>query len=311
MRPPDPLKDLHHQHTIIRDRLRGVVHGHANGIYLFGRPGTSKTYMVCTALDDWVVPYKHNNGHLTPVGLFDLIAENHDRTIVLDDVTEIFSKPQALQIFLAALGTPHDGSRERLIRYKTANDNRTVRFTGGIVAISNLTLTGATNAVVSALRDRVHMIEYDPTDEQILAQINQIAASGPRGVSAKDARMVASFLASNLPEGFRLSIRLFMDKALVDYRMWAEGQSEAHWKDLIIAGVKEQTISLNHKVRDLSRAEQVEAERRIALAICHEHVDRQARVQAWRERTSKSQPAFYRRLKELKKDGRIDTGGEV
>lgn len=308
MRPSDPLKDLQHQHTIIRDRLRAVVHGHANGIYLFGRPGTSKTYMVCTNLDEWAVPYKLNNGHLTPVGLFDLIAENYDRTIVLDDVTEIFRHPQALQIFLAALGTPHDGSRERLIRYKTANDNRTVRFTGGIVAISNLTLTGTTNAVVTALRDRVHMIEYDPSDEQILAQINQIAASGPRGVAARDARMVASFLASSLPEGFRPSIRLFMDKALVDYRLWADGNSEAHWKDLVLAGVREQTISLNHKARDLTRAEQVEAERRIVLSICHEHEDREARIEEWKKRTGKSQPAFYRRLKELKKEGRLDTG---
>lgn len=119
--------------------------------------------------------------------------------------------------------------------------------------------------------------------------------------------MVASFLASNLPEGFRLSIRLFMDKALVDYRLWAGGNSEAHWRDLIMAGIKEQTISLNHKVRDLSRAEQVEAERRIVLAICHEHEDREARVAAWQERTGKSQAAFYRRLKELKEEGRIDT----
>jgi hypothetical protein len=305
MRPSKALKELHHQHTIIRDRLRGVVLGHSNGMYLFGRPGTSKTYMVTTALKEWATPHVVRNGNLSAIGLCDLIAENHDRPIVLDDVSKIFGDPQALQIFLAALGTPHDGSRERLVRHKTANGDRSVRFTGGIIAISNLSLHGKLSAVVNALRDRVHMIEYDPTDEQILAQINDIAVAGPRGVLAKDARTVAKFIAANLSEGMRLTIRMFVDKALPSFRQWQDGQTEAHWTDLVRADLKEQTVSLTHETRDLSRADQTAAERRIVLWIYQNYENRKERLAQWKAQTGKSPAAFYRRLDELRKEGKL------
>jgi len=307
MRPPKALKELHHQHTIIRDRLRGVVRGHSNGMYLFGRPGTSKTYMVKTALTEWAAPHTLRNGNLSAIGLFDLIEEYHDCTIVLDDVSKIFADSQSLQIFLAALGTPHDGSRERIVRHKTANGDRSIRFTGGIVAISNLSLNGKHSAVLNALRDRVHMIEYDPTNEQIVAQIYEIATSGPRGVAPKDARTVATFVTDNLPEGMRLTIRMFADKALSSFRQWQEGLTEAHWTDLVRADLKEQTVSLTHETRDLSRADKTAAERRVVLSICQNYENRTDRVAAWKEQTGKSQPAFYRRLKEARIDeGKLD-----
>ena len=44
------IDNLHRKQSLIRDRIRGVVHQQANGVYLHGRAGVSKTYLVRTTL---------------------------------------------------------------------------------------------------------------------------------------------------------------------------------------------------------------------------------------------------------------------
>jgi hypothetical protein len=218
-----PLQQLHRRHSLIRDRVRAVVHKEANGVYLHGRPGSSKTYIVCTTLGNLDERYAYSNGHLTPLGLFELIEENPNSVIVLDDVSMIFKQPRALQILLAALGTPHDGSRTRTVRYKKGGDDRTVFFDGSIIAISNLALAGHSNEVLDALQDRVHAMSYEPSDDEIEAHIFEIASLGLRGTSPREALKVARFLIDQCRElGVRPSVRLFVDKALTDYRLWKD-----------------------------------------------------------------------------------------
>ncbi len=155
-------EDLTRKVKVIKDRVRGVVHRQSNGLYLHGRPGTSKTFLVRSTLDMLKVNYSHHSGHLTPIGLFDLLEENRDRIIVLDDVSAIFNQPIALQLLLAALGNAHDGSKTRYVRYKTAKETRSVPFTGGVICISNLSLDGHHQEVLAALKDRVFVINYEP-----------------------------------------------------------------------------------------------------------------------------------------------------
>lgn len=108
------LASFEKQLKVVKDRVRGIVYGQTNGLYLCGRPGTSKTFTVRSTLDSLLdVPYAYSTGHLTPLGLFDLISENRDRVIVLDDVSAILQERVALQLLLASLGNPHDGSNSR------------------------------------------------------------------------------------------------------------------------------------------------------------------------------------------------------
>ena len=221
----DDLQDLLKQQMVIKDRVRGVVHKQCNGMYLHGRPGTSKTYLVLSTLDMLAVNYTYSNGHLTPIGFFELLAENRDRIIVLDDVSAIFNNPIALQLLLAALGTPHDGSRIRYVRYKTAKGDQVVPFSGGIICISNLPLAGHHDEILAALNDRVYVIGYEPTDEQIIALIYKLADDGERGVPPTKARPVAHFLVTECKRReIRPSVRLFVDKALVDFQLWESGK---------------------------------------------------------------------------------------
>lgn len=295
---------------IVKDRVRGVIHGESNGLYLHGRPGTSKTHTVCSTLDTLGVNYTAHNGHLTPIGLFDLLTENRNKIVVLDDVSAIFKQPIALQLLLAALGNPHNGSGIRYVRYKTAQETRTIPFTGGLICISNLPLDGHRNEVLAAIKDRAFVINFDPTDEHIISTIKKLAHDGVGGVASADAAIVADFLIDQCrTQNIRPSVRLFVDKALKDFRLFSRGKCETHWRDLVVSNLKEQMVELKHKTTDLSRAEQTEAEKQIALDIVLTYAKAKDRVAEWKDRTGKSQPAFYRRLKELKREGRLPSNG--
>lgn len=302
----DHYEELMRQIKVVKDRVRGVVHGTYNGMYLFGRPGTSKTYTVCSTLDTLGVTYAYSNGHLTPIGLFDLISENRDRVIVLDDVSALFNQPIALQLLMAALGNRHDGMGIRYVRYKTAKGDEIVDFTGGIICISNLALSGHHNEILKALNDRMYVISYEPSDEQIMALLEQIASQGIGGVPPDKCLMVCNFLVNECKSrDIKPSVRLFVDKAMKDFELHEQNHTETHWKDLITSNLEQQLVELQHPTNDLSRAEQVEAERRIALNIYMTFESKDERIKHWKERTGKSQPAFYRRIKELREGGQL------
>jgi len=298
------LKELRSKQSLIKDRIRGVVRGKANGIYLHGRPGVSKTHLVRTTLEALGQRYAYSNGHVTPMGLFDLIVENPHSVIVLDDVSSIFDQPKALQILLAALGTSHDGSRTRAVRYKQAKIDSTVLFDGSIIAISNLQLAGHTSQILGALQDRVHVLAYEPTDEEVEAVIYEIAGTSPRDVESLDALEVARFLLEACREfGVRPSIRLFVDKALPDFCLWKNDNTESHWHDLVRSSVRGVVAVPEQPLRDISRKDQIEAERRMVLDICSQFPVKEQRLDAWKVRTGKGQSAFYRRYRELKLEG--------
>ena len=279
------LKEVEAQFGIIRDRLRGVCNGFSKGFYLCGPPGVSKTHTVVNFLNDNSIPFEHVQGHLTGSALFDVIEENPAGVIVLDDVSNIFrNDDKGVQLLLAALGSSPDGSRVRKVPYRTARGKRVVGFAGGVVAISNLGIDEHRNDVIAALADRVHVQKFDPTPEQVEALIFKIAMKGVAGVAAEDAVMIARFLAEECRKrGTRLTIRLFIDSALPDFRMWKAGKAENHWTMLVRATVAKEFVPQRHAVRGISHNDQMEADRRIVLAICREFSDPMEKVRAWKQ----------------------------
>jgi hypothetical protein len=300
-------EDLMNQLKVVQDRVRACIYKKATGLYLHGRPGTSKTYTVRSLLNRLAVGYGYSNGHLTPIGLFDLLDENRDRIIVLDDVSAIFNQPIALQVLLAALGNGHDPGGVRVVRYKTAKGDRTVQFSGAIVALSNLALSRHHETILPALRDRIQVIHYDPSDEQVIALCGHIADGGLHGLPPRECHTVLAYLLGRLEgEELRPSVRLFVDKALRDYELYKTGCTETHWHDLINSTIRQELMQLTQPTNDLSRAERLAAERRIAFEIYRASDDAESRIKAWTERTGSGKSSFYRRLKELREEGTIE-----
>lgn len=305
----DPLAELNRRLTVVRDRVRGVALGHNNGFYLHGPAGCAKTYTVIKTLEEEKCTYHYHDGHVTPMGLFDLLAQQHDRVIVLDDVSEIFSQKVAQQILLAALGNAPDETGVRIVKYRRQGVDETIHFTGGIIMVSNLELNSG--PVLQALKSRVHYLRYSPTDEQVAAMMGVIAAKGWKTLTSEECTEVADFLiAESKRFGSRLDLRHLVDKAFPDYLQFQNGEADTHWKDLIRTTLEEKLVDLKHTApaSKLSRAETKVQEQALVREIMAEYETTEKRVAAWQERTSKSERAYYRRLVEVEP---VDAEGPV
>ena len=298
----EALQTLKHRLAVIRDRVRGVALGHHTGFYLFGRAGTSKTYTIRRTLETCGVGYYYHDGHLTPIGLFDLLKAHPDQIIVLDDVSTIHQQPVALQILLAALGRQPDEFKTRTIKYQRQGRESLITFTGGIICISNLPLNAT--PLLTALKSRVHYLQFDPTDTQIAALMRSIAAKGwPEKspvMTPAECRLVTDFLIAETQQlNVPLDMRMLVDKAFPDYMQHRCGHTEAHWKDLVLTTLQERLVDLKYTPTRHSRANQKSSEQQVIREIMAQGHTAQERLNLWTQRTEKSARAFYRRLAEL------------
>jgi hypothetical protein len=167
----DPLNELKQQQAVIRTFVQGVAERRFAGFCLSGRPCTGKTHLVMTILNELNIPYKYRSGRLTPMGLFSLLAEQHDSIIVLDDASWLLENRITLQMLLAALCDRPGSTGGRFVTYRRQGQDETVRFTGRLIIISD-------KEPAPLLMDHVHYLRYDPTDEQITALMREIASKG-------------------------------------------------------------------------------------------------------------------------------------
>ena len=175
------LAELNRRQGVVRDYVRGVARQYATGLYLFGRPGTAKTHTLRGVLEQEIgEPYCYQRGHLTPVGLFELLADHPDEVVVLDDLVTIFKSDVALQILLSALEHPGPGdrTRTRIVRYRRKGEEVRVAFRGGVICVSNRELHD--DELLGAFKSRVHTLNYDPSDAQLGASCwRSPGAAGP------------------------------------------------------------------------------------------------------------------------------------
>jgi hypothetical protein len=250
-------------------------------------------------------PYIYQRGHLTAVGLFEMIAEHPDDVIVLDDLTAVLDSDVALQILLSALEhpAPADRTRGRMVKYRRKGQEDRVTFRGGIICISNRELHDG--ELLGAFKSRVHTLNYDPSDAQLGALMLGMAElgwphSGDAETSPEETRLVAHFLIGEMLRlSCRFDLRLFVNKALPDFQQWKDDETESDWRDLVTASIEEHLVAVRHADGRPSRAERKQEEHALLRGILQEHEDRQERVRVWTERTGKSERAFYRRLAEM------------
>ncbi len=301
------LAELHQRQAIVRDYVRGVAGQYATGLYLFGRPGTAKTHTVQAVLEGEIRElYTYQRGHLTPMGLFELIASHTDEVVVLDDLGAVLKSDVAMQILLSALEHPTSRDRSRVVKYRRQGSEQRAVFRGGIVCISNRELHD--DELLGAFKSRVHTLNYDPTDAQLGALMLDIADRGwPQNssnleINPETARTVTHYL---IGEMLRLAcpfdLRLLVNKAFPDYQQWKDGEAESDWRDLITASIEEHLAAVRHSEEPpVSREARKDEERSILQEIIRDHPTRNERVRAWIQRTGKSERAFYRRLAEMR-----------
>jgi len=300
---PHLLAELHRRQGVVRDMIRGVARGYATGCYLYGVPGTAKTHTVRQVLEQEIrEPYVYQRGHLTPLGLFELIRDHPEEVIVLDDLVTIFKSDVALQVLLSALEHPTGPDRGRVVKYRRKGETDRVVFRGGLVCITNRQLHDAD--LLGAFKSRVHVLNYDPSDAQLGALMLSVAAAGTGGdgaVTPREAVAVAEYVIGEmLRVGAKFDLRLYFNKALPDYVQWKDGETESDWRDLVTAAIEEHLVTLRYTDGPPSRAERKDEEHAIVEEIVRDCPSREERLRAWAARTGKSPRAFYRRLAEIR-----------
>lgn len=283
------LRNFEQKQQLIRDRVSSVVHGYHTAAYLVGRPGTSKTHTVREELEKTEIPWAYLNARMTPMGLFDFIAEHPEHIIVLDDIANLFKNDQAVQILLAALdGKPGE---PRIVTYKSKDEDLKVLFSGGIIAISNIPLRS--DPLARALGSRIVVLEHEPTDDEIAAFIRHLALQGFEDLSIDECMEIAEFINVESREyDLRLDLR-HLKKAFQDFRQHKHGRSHTSWRDLVRTSLRKFPAE---PASALSKKDEIELQReKVRHAINKHPNDRHAQI----EEAGLRQSTFYNRLKEV------------
>ena len=292
---PEPLHALECRIERIRDRVKSVAFEYHTACYLVGRPGTSKTHTVMDELkrlEQDGKPHAYRNARMTPMGLFDFIAEHPEHVIVLDDIGTLFKNDQAMQILMAATGG--DPGKPRKVTYKSKDKQEDVDFSGGIIAISNVALRH--DPLARAFGSRVVVLEHEPTDKEIAAFMLHLAARGYEDMSPEECLEVAEFvIAESRDYGQRLDLR-HLTKAWQDFRQDRDGRTARPWQELVRTSLQKTVVV---EVETISKRERIELDRervREAMDLFPDDTTKQV------AHSGLGKSTFYKRRAELETD---------
>lgn len=285
-----------HLLRLIKARTESVAGHYQVGVYITGRPGTSKSYSVKNTLDDLGANHQYLNCRVSPGGLYDKMKEHPEDVIVLDDVATLFGNKQGLQVLQAALNGPPDKPRTITYALKGQRKEPTFEFSGGIIAISNLPLSR--DPVADAVASRVRPLEHEPTDEMIAAFMRRQALKGFSDMTIQECWDVVEFVISHSKQSeYRLDLR-HMQQGWEDYRQWNQGKSHGiSWMELIATSMN-QIVQLDQpQLSAPCKKDQIVLDReKVRDAISKFPDDRAKQV----EFTGMAARTFDRRLREIK-----------
>jgi hypothetical protein len=329
--PQETLRLTHDEETdlanfekklqMVRDRLRGVAHGYADGLILDGPGGVGKSFTVEQELLRLGTPYYRSNSHVSGRGLFDLLAEDPDIVHVVEDAETMLADRKALGVLRSALdGQRVDvgGKTGRLVTWPVHNGPDPFLFHGGVIVVGNRPLADLPE--LNALKTRVPCIHLKPTDAELRAFMKHLALKGYEfdGLEMKpaEAMEVCQFVlreaqavqnrlerAMNGLRHHRLDLRL-LTGAFHDYLQWQEGDSGCHWHDLVRQRIRERPpTTFGQPVVIGGREATEEQELALVEEILATTTDRKRRFELWHEKTGKSEPTLYRRKSQLERHG--------
>jgi len=136
-----PRSQFDVQLDVVRDRVRQVAAGHATGFILSGPGGLGKSFTVLKTLREEDADHVVLNTHMTAKGLFQVLAENSHRIIVMEDMEHLFNNKQAAGVIRSALwsqaGRNAEGLQPRRLTWTNRSGTEEVVFTGGLIILMN------------------------------------------------------------------------------------------------------------------------------------------------------------------------------
>jgi len=297
------LVKLEQKFQLVRDRTEGVVTGSATGMYLHGDGGVGKSFTVLETLQRLKAHFVVFNSRMTGRGLYNQLEKYPDATHVLEDLEPLTRDRGAQGVLRSALwGQRRDGDRgpmERLVTWTTYRMEHSFIFSGGIILIGNRPLADLPE--LNAVRTRISVVHLQASDPELRALMRKVALKGfeheGRELPPSECLEVCEFIIEqSMALHWQLNMRALVN-SFQDRLQWEENESGCHWRDLVASRLRERPTWFREEVVVSGRAARKAAEQQIASEI--KDLPREERARAWRERTGKSEPALYRRLREL------------
>jgi hypothetical protein len=295
------LAELEPKHRLIRDRVRGVVKSIHTGLYLWGDGGTSKSYTVLDELQKLKADYVVHNSRMTGRGLVDTLNKLPASVHVVEDCESIFDDRRAWGVLRSALWSQsRKRPMEREISWTAFAINIRFTFTGGIILIANKQLEAIPE--LAALATRITVLQLVATFAEVAALMRSVALEGftfgQDFVAPRECMEVAEYVIDRMRALDRpLDMRVYVN-GVKDYLQCKTGHSDTDWKDLIETRLRRTTI-LRERRADVMGREAI-----IALELSRMDITPAERIQLWKERTGKSERAYWRRLRKIEDAGR-------
>jgi len=146
--------DINERFSLLSTFVDLTLEGHNASTIICGSPGLGKSHTVLERLDAHGLvegeDYTIHKGYTTPKGLYSLLYENRNGTVVIDDMDSVFKDATSLNLLKAAL----DSYSKRIVSWNSMgfiDDGLPSQFlfTGRVIFITNKSLSTLDDAVRS------------------------------------------------------------------------------------------------------------------------------------------------------------------
>lgn len=288
----------------VEDLITGVVRQAYLGALLFGPGGDGKSFEITRNLDLHNVFFGIANSRLSGLGLFQFLERHRNAVCLIEDAESILRDRNALGVLRSATEgsqTGRDGSKMRKVTYHSHGKLREFVFTGAVILTMNRGLSDLPEA--EALATRLQVIDYSLDEDEMIELMIEIC-EGPdlkTQLTSEERHEVTAFVIECARRGsYRINLRM-QALAFEAFGLWSQGDAGLHWQDTVDSQIQRHGIVAKPIVSFETRAQQINAERRIAREIFH--LPAYERLTAWEDQTGKSRAAMYRRMDELRKTG--------
>lgn len=297
-----PRSQFDVQLDVVRDRVRQVAAGHATGFILSGPGGLGKSYTVLKTLQEVDADCLVLNSHMTPKGLFQVLADNSHRIIVMEDMEHLFNNKQAAGVLRGALwsqaGRTAEGYQPRRLTWTNRHGTEEVVFTGGLIILMNGVLPDTPE--MQAAKTRVPCLDMVVTDEMVADKMREIASTGFDDgcirLSAEICREVCEFVIEEAAEqGKQPNLRM-LSHGFRDRFAFDEGRAVTPWQELVRQQIQNDAPKL--RVPE-THSEVVQRELELVAELLVDTNDAQERCRRFHEATGRQRATFYRRKAEL------------
>ena len=205
-----------------------VIDGKSKALFLYGSPGIGKSSEVFSRFDqkqkvmgrDYVVV----KGITRPMGLYMVLYDNRDGTIVFDDCDTAWGDNESANILKAAL----ELGDKRIVSFhskavKDAGIPTSFEFTGGVIFVSNI----GEDAVDTAIRSRSYSYGVFATHDEMVALMHDKILLIEPSVRPSEKREVLDYIVSVSDKLRTFDLRTLV-KA-IKLRQYSSDQ----WKELV------------------------------------------------------------------------------